>query len=56
MELSKRKNIRLKEYDYSLNGAYFVTICTEGRKQLLWRVGEPEESAASGGLSELKVL
>ena len=39
MALPKRKNIRLKEYDYSQNGAYFVTICTGGRKQLLWRVG-----------------
>jgi REP element-mobilizing transposase RayT len=23
-----RRSIRLKEYDYSQNGAYFVTICT----------------------------
>ncbi len=28
MELPKRKSIRLKGYDYSRNGAYFVTICT----------------------------
>jgi putative transposase len=24
----QRRSIRLKEYDYSQNGAYFVTICT----------------------------
>jgi REP element-mobilizing transposase RayT len=30
-----RKNIRLNEYDYSQNGAYFVTICTENRRNLL---------------------
>lgn len=35
MEYPKRKNLRLKEYDYSKVGAYFVTICTEGRKQIL---------------------
>ena len=35
MEYKQRKNIRLKEYDYSQNGAYFVTICTENRKNLL---------------------
>ncbi len=35
MELLKRKEIRLKEYDYSTNGAYFVTVCTKGRKQIL---------------------
>jgi putative transposase len=27
-EKHKRKSIRLKEYDYSKNGAYFLTICT----------------------------
>ncbi len=35
MELPKRKPTRLKEYDYSSPGAYFVTICTKDRKQLL---------------------
>ena len=31
MELPKRKDPRLKEYDYSQNGAYFVTICLNPR-------------------------
>jgi len=35
MELPKRKLNRLKNYDYSTNGAYFVTICTDNRKSLL---------------------
>ena len=35
MELSKRKPNRLCEYDYSTNGAYFVTICTQNRKKIL---------------------
>ena len=30
-----RKNIRLKFYDYKLNGYYFVTICTDYRKPYL---------------------
>lgn len=34
MNLPKRKLTRLKEYDYSQPGAYFVTICTQNRKQL----------------------
>lgn len=34
-QLPKRKNIRLRNYDYSSNGMYFVTICTEHRKTLL---------------------
>ena len=37
-ELPKRKNIRLKEYDYNTSGAYFVTFCTHNRKHLLSRV------------------
>ncbi|MEG0895537.1 MAG: transposase, partial [Oscillospiraceae bacterium] len=31
VELPKRKHIRLKDYDYSSCGAYFVTICTQNR-------------------------
>ena len=30
-----RKFTRLKSFDYSSVGAYFVTVCTEGRKQIL---------------------
>ena len=32
--LPKRKSPRLKEYDYSTPGAYFITICTYNRKCL----------------------
>ncbi len=39
MDLPKRKSIRLKNYDYSQNGAYFVTICVKNRENLLWNVG-----------------
>lgn len=35
MELPKRKPNRLKEYDYSDTGVYFITICTKDRKRLL---------------------
>jgi REP element-mobilizing transposase RayT len=34
-ELPKRKSTRLKNYDYSSTGVYFVTICTQDRKQIL---------------------
>ncbi|MDR0221034.1 MAG: transposase [Lachnospiraceae bacterium] len=33
-----RKNIRLQGYDYSQNGAYFITICTEDRKALFGEI------------------
>ena len=35
MNLPKRKKIRLDGYDYSQSGAYFVTICTKDRQELL---------------------
>ena len=34
MDLPQRKNIRLKDYDYSQNGAYFITICATNRINL----------------------
>ena len=34
----KRKPIRLKDYDYSTPGAYFITICTDGRRELLSKI------------------
>ena len=33
-KLPKRKQNRLKNYDYSQNGYYFITICTQNRKNL----------------------
>ena len=38
MDLPKRKQTRLKEYDYSSPGAYFITICVKDRKQLLSKI------------------
>lgn len=31
-----RKNNRLEFYDYSQNGAYFITICTRGKQKIFW--------------------
>ena len=35
-ELPKRKPIRIEDYDYSSPGAYFITVCTANRKNILW--------------------
>jgi len=40
LQLPKRKPNRLKDYDYSQNGAYFITICVKDRKELLGKVVE----------------
>jgi REP element-mobilizing transposase RayT len=33
-----RRSVRLKHYDYSSNGAYFVTVCTNHRECLLGEI------------------
>ncbi|MBQ3137365.1 MAG: transposase [Clostridia bacterium] len=38
MDLPKRKSIRLKDYDYSSNGAYFITVCTKNREKILCNI------------------
>jgi len=35
MNLPKRKPNRLKNYDYSQNGGYFITFCTKDRAPIL---------------------
>ena len=37
MELPKRKQNRLAKYDYSTPNAYFITICTDNRRNLFWK-------------------
>ena len=33
--MPKRKPTRLRDFDYNSSGAYFITICTENRRQIL---------------------
>ena len=41
----KRKNPRLRDFDYSSSGAYFITVCTKDRKKLFGSVGADSISA-----------
>jgi REP element-mobilizing transposase RayT len=36
LDLPIRKNIRLRDYDYSQGGVYFITICTKNKNPILW--------------------
>ena len=38
MDFKNRKQLRLNNYDYSNNGAYFITVCTQGRRNILSRI------------------
>ncbi|MBQ2704797.1 MAG: transposase [Clostridia bacterium] len=55
-----RKPTRLKDYDYSSAGAYFITICTHNRKNILSKIvgeGSPlPQLTTNGKLAEEYVL
>ena len=44
-ELPERKRNRLRNFDYSSSGAYFITICTKDRRMLFAPVGADSISA-----------
>jgi REP element-mobilizing transposase RayT len=46
--LPKRKNLRLKNYDYSQPGAYFVTICCQKRQPLFGEINDAGEMVLNG--------
>lgn len=50
-ELQTRKEIRLKDYDYSSTGVYFVTVCTKDRENILWE----DVGTTNGRPSEIKL-
>lgn len=47
-EYPKRKHIRLKKYDYSQNGYYYITICSDEKKCIFGSVGQGLGPAAAG--------
>ena len=52
MELPKRKQTRLENYDYGQNSVYFITICVKDRKRVLCDiVGDDESHTAVFGPS-----
>ena len=52
MELPKRKSPRLKGFDYSQNGAYFITICTHNRECILGNIVGQGLAPAETNLSQ----
>ena len=46
----KRRSLRLKDYDYSQAGAYFMTLCVKDRKCLLGSVADGEITFSQYGL------
>ena len=48
-DIHHRRSIRLRGYDYSLNGMYFVTICTQGRLRLFGDIADGEMKLNDAG-------
>jgi putative transposase len=48
-EIHHRRSIRLRDYDYSRDGAYFVTICTWQRESLFGEVTDGENQWSNMG-------
>ena len=52
-KLPQRKPTRLKNFDYNSTGAYFITLCTENRQQILSQIvgvdvpGDPKNAELS---------
>ena len=46
-DLPKRKSTRLKNFDYSSAGAYFVTICVRDRMQILSEIARTDLMSAN---------
>lgn len=43
-KLPQRKNIRLKNYDYSQAGYYFITICTNDKSAMFGEIVEADDT------------
>ena len=61
MDLPQRKHPRLKHYDYSQNGCYFLTLCTKEKACILGKVvadpqGFPSVILSAAGETVLSVI
>ena len=48
-EKHRRRSIRLRHHDYSRAGAYYITVCTDGRKLLFGEVIDDEVKLNESG-------
>ncbi len=51
-ETMRRKELRIKHYDYSSQGAYFITICVQDRKRILSEIISTVGGGAHDALAE----
>ena len=56
MDRPVRKPIRLKNYDYSSPGAYFITVCTREKRCILSSIAAPPGGGVGEGLAPPAVI
>jgi hypothetical protein len=57
-KVNQRRSLRLKNYDYTSSGAYFVTICVQNREYLFGQisVGAGPEKGQPRGVAPTVIL
>ena len=55
-QLPKRKKIRLSDYDYSMPGAYFITVCTANREKIFWSDRRGELCSPAVTLTDIGII
>jgi len=48
-QIHHRRSIRLKEYDYSKNGLYFITICVQNKENLFGEIVDDKMNLNDAG-------
>ncbi len=48
-QVHRRRSIRLREYDYSQNGLYFITICCQNKECLFGAIGNGLMAKSNAG-------
>lgn len=54
-KLVQRKETRLKDYDYSLNGYYFVTVCSKDRQNIFGKYKCPVGAALASARDNIQL-
>jgi len=49
-ELRRRKSIRLRNYDYSQSGMYFITVCSYLREEYFGHIGENADGQSNDNM------
>lgn len=55
-DLPERKEIRLKNYEYNNVGTYFITFCTQNKKNILSEIEKENENFVGEGFPLPKLL